>query len=285
MDEEDLFFASLELDGESERREEIVHRGGIAKKKKEEPVLELSEIKKKFRMKTGAELLAQIQAREGAQLTLEDAVEVAKSQKPLDKSEKIPVKREKSTKVSQGKKKEEKVEKVREPFVLDFSEIDKLRKESDFVREALAVEEEGNSGVIQEIQEIQKNQDNLENQEGIENMEGFSLTVVEDEGGIFSEVEILSTNSAVIDVGGLSEELQEVWGNFSEFQKKAVCLIGNENFLELDEIVINQFLTVEILVDEVNQVALEYMGDILLEFLGDVPVFLEEYEELKSILL
>lgn len=279
MDEEFLFFASLELDGTEEQREEIVHRGGKSPKSSKpqlEPPLNIAEIKERFRMKTGAELLAQMQAREGAQLTFEDAIATVKEQNAQN-TQKTKHKPQSKPEIK-AKKIEEKPKS--EPFTLDFSEIEKLRKESDFVRNALAVEEEN----------FDLNTMNIENtEEDIKKDEfsDFSLSVVmEDNEGISSfEIPVnASKESSHLKADLLSDSLRELWENSSDFHKEALAEIARENWVELEELALSQFSTLEILTDEINEVALEFLGDILLEFQGGVPLFLEEYDTLKTAL-
>lgn len=269
VDDEFLFFASLEMDGVEEQREEIAHRGGKPKKSSKpqlEPPLDIAEIKQKFRMKTGAELLAQMQAREGAQLTFDDAIAVAKKQKiehkpPLE--EKITIQKAKS-------------EAKPEPFTLDFSEIEKLRKESDFVREALAVEEET----------LELKTENIENTVTKEDFSDFFLSVVmEDEDVLASfEINLASVEKSDLNEELLTDDLKELWGNINAFHREALKLIAQENWEKLEDVLLSQFSTMEILSDEINEIALEILGDILLEFQGGVPLFLEEYEDLKTAL-
>lgn len=203
----------------------------------------------------------------------------------------------------QIKKSKEDIVTEKPVFTLDFSEIDQLRKESDQVRDALEVElsldepkdekimdsryaeEENVSGVLlfdetmdwkTRFQESDKKKTsgvvlNEEEQSYLERLpekkeRNYKTEVINDENY------------------RLSPELQDCWESFSQLQKNAVIYIAKHEREQLEKLAESSFMMVDMLVDEINQVAMDILGDIFLEGQGNNVRILEEYKEIENIL-
>lgn len=226
----------------------------------------------------------------------------------IDFSKRKPKKKESMVSVEnyrtpQKKIKNEEVIEEKPEFTLDFSQIDLLRKESDQVRDALEVEmdlDEQIDGKVRYNSDLQDenlsavllcdetedwksrfkegNQRNtcevLLNKE----KECYSENLVEKKDAHFENREIY------VDIHRLSPELQDCWVSFSELQKNAVIHIAKQEQAQLEQLAETSFMMIDMLVDEINQVSMEIIGDILLEGQGNDVRILEEYNEIENIL-
>lgn len=153
------------------------------------------------------------------------------------------------------------------PFTLDLSLIDSLRKDSDEVRDALAVEvlEEGTIPQMVEISvTVEHSPEKLE--EKVENEP--------------SESDSLFSSYAL---EGLSPDLKTLCHQLPPHLWKTLSLISQEKWEQFELFAMEQFSMPSLLVDEINGLAVEHIGDILLETLDVNPTFLEEYKVLSDI--
>ena len=83
----------------------------------------------------------------------------------------------------------------------------------------------------------------------------------------------------------LSEEMKEFFDSLSPYQEEIICIILSRTDVKnrIDKIADAQMSMPEILVDEINDIASQYIGDILIDTFGDEMCILEQYEdELKK---
>lgn len=109
-----------------------------------------------------------------------------------------------------------------------------------------------------------------------------------------SETEIVMRNevgnnkeiAVSLDEYDLSEELKQFIGSLTEVQKQvlnAILFLDNSQE-KLEQLAEESMSMPEILIDEINDVATQFLDDILIDTFGDEPKVLEQYaEELKSI--
>lgn len=244
------------------------------------------------------------------------------------------------------------------PLQLDFSQISKLREESDLVREALAVEEPtigqvANSGknddkpkeeILPKVEEISSSkvgestgefvgkegefldvQNNNEADTSIDWKERFKnrptlgeiyadtseclIKPIEMESehktdGFGSDSEIkekLFFSNVSIIVGendkieevlqcsgeslGLSGDLCDFWNGLVGINRQVLVFIVKKQWDLLEELAQSQFYMTDMLVDELNQVAMDVLGDIIVEGQGEESVVVEEYGKLCERLL
>lgn len=110
-----------------------------------------------------------------------------------------------------------------------------------------------------------------------------------------SETEIVMRNevgnnkeiAVSLDEYDLSEELKQFIGSLTEVQKQvlnAILFLDNSQE-KLEQLAEESMSMPEILIDEINDVATQFLDDILIDTFGDEPKVLEQYaEELKSII-
>lgn len=102
------------------------------------------------------------------------------------------------------------------------------------------------------------------------------------------EIETAKTNAtadSTFDLTLLSEEMRELFETFSPYQEEIICVILSRTDVKnrIDKIADAQMSMPEILVDEINDIASQYIGDILIDTFGDEMCILEQYEdELKK---
>lgn len=163
--------------------------------------------------------------------------------------------------------KEKTVEKPAEVVLnLDFSEIDKLREESDFVRDALAVEEVEISSDVQESATFSEDAQNTETEEAQE-----SSTIPEEQ-----------VNPE--EMPSLPPVFLSLWQTYSRLHQKTLVLVAKEDWDSLDALALEEFSMIDLLVDEINSQSMEELGDTILEIPVVYPEFLEEYQDIKIIL-
>lgn len=94
-----------------------------------------------------------------------------------------------------------------------------------------------------------------------------------------------ATADSTFDLTLLSEEMRELFETFSPYQEEIICIILSRTDVtnRIDKIADAQMSMPEILVDEINDIASQYIGDILIDTFGDEMCILEQYEdELKK---
>ena len=94
-----------------------------------------------------------------------------------------------------------------------------------------------------------------------------------------------ATADSTFDLTLLSEEMRELFETFSPYQEEIICVILSRTDVKnrMDKIAEAQMSMPEILVDEINDIASQYIGDILIDTFGDETCILEQYEdELKK---
>lgn len=104
------------------------------------------------------------------------------------------------------------------------------------------------------------------------------------------EIETAKPNATMeihstFDLTLLSEEMRELFETFSPYQEEIICIILSRTDVKncIDKIADAQMSMPEILVDEINDIASQYIGDILIDTFGDEMCILEQYEdELKK---
>lgn len=158
----------------------------------------------------------------------------------------------------------------KEELTLDFSEIHKLREESDAVREALAVEETlPLSSILQE--------DLLEESPTEELEKGEEIIP-----------ETQEERKACEECGDLSPTYVEIWKKATDIQKKALIYIALEDIEKLNTLAEENFMVVELFMDEINSLSMEEMGDMLLEISSEIegfPAFYSEYMDFSQWLI
>lgn len=104
------------------------------------------------------------------------------------------------------------------------------------------------------------------------------------------EIDMFRTNAeskdnAKFDLSILSKEMKELFQVLSPTQEEIVCIILTQNNISeyVNKIANEQMSMPEILIDELNDIASQYIGDILIDTFGDEMCILEQYEnELKK---
>jgi chaperonin cofactor prefoldin len=92
-------------------------------------------------------------------------------------------------------------------------------------------------------------------------------------------------NSSMFTVDNLSDELKQLIETLSPIQQTIICVILNRlNIsLQLEEIANAELSMPEILIDEINDISSQIIGDILIDTFSDEICVLEQYEnELKD---
>ncbi len=233
-------------------------------------------------------------------------------------------------------KKAPQVEKVKKEVKLDFSNIDKLRTESDTVRNALEVIEDTNEPKelltdlepVKEIfsalppysrnlmDELKENHWEMKydstTQIAIEKINEISakklaceilviesdILILEDDYRdefeyIYSNIEDFElqiasnepTNESLFAIGLLSDSMGQFIEVLSPIQEKVLFIVleNNEPKEQIDVIANEEFTMPEILLDEINDLSTQYIGDIIIDTFGDEISVLEQYiEELKK---
>lgn len=90
---------------------------------------------------------------------------------------------------------------------------------------------------------------------------------------------------STFDLALLSEEMRELFETFSPYQEEIICVILSRTDVKnrIDKIAEAQMSMPEILVDEINDIASQYIGDILIDTFGDEMCILEQYLSLIHI--
>lgn len=99
--------------------------------------------------------------------------------------------------------------------------------------------------------------------------------------------QIVTEESGYFDPLALSEEMKQFLKALTPVQSETLyTILSQENPLSrLEQIAEEAMSMPEILIDEINDVATQYLDDILIDALGDAPCILEQYEpELKKAL-
>ena len=94
-----------------------------------------------------------------------------------------------------------------------------------------------------------------------------------------------ATADSTFDLTLLSEEMKELFESLSPYQEEIICVILSRTDVKnrIDKIADAQMSMPEILVDEINDIASQYIGDILIDTFEDEMCILEQYEdELKK---
>ena len=84
---------------------------------------------------------------------------------------------------------------------------------------------------------------------------------------------------------GLSDEIRQLLETLSPTQKEILYIILSQENISgrIEEIANTEMSMPEILVDEINDIATQYIGDILIDTFGDEMCVLEQYaDELKK---
>lgn len=166
------------------------------------------------------------------------------------------------------KKKENEVKQQVE-VKLDFRNINELRLQSDAVREALEV---------QETSEDVRNEKEMIDAEADRSREKCKETEEYIENDHTENKEKISQNSE-------PENLQQLLDALTDIQKEVlrVILTMDEPQNRLEQIAEEQMSMPEILLDEINEMATEFLDDILIDTFDENPCVLEEYvSELKE---
>lgn len=141
---------------------------------------------------------------------------------------------------------------------LDFDSIDLLRAQSDAVREALEVAEEPETPVV------------------LAEEEQTTETPISHE---------TDEQAAYFDAEKLSDRMRQLTDALAELQQAAlrIVLVSDEPLEQLSALAEEALTMPEILIDEINDAAMQALDDILIDAFGDVPRVLEQYEnELKD---
>ncbi len=140
---------------------------------------------------------------------------------------------------------------------LDFESIDELRAQSDAVRDAL------------EVLETDENQETSFEEPDMDAPQDVQRDIDENSKGIFFQIEMLSDGMRQC-VENLSEEQMEV----------LYILLKEESAQEKIEKLAEKRMTMpEIMIDEINEMATQYLDDILIDTLEEKICVLEQYEE------
>lgn len=142
---------------------------------------------------------------------------------------------------------------------LDFGSIEELRVQSDAVREALAVEEERSDVEAPPA-------DNSENTSA--------------EKTVTVETQPDNNGRDYFNANALPAELRSLIEAMTPIQQQTlfIILIGVDIRSALAKLAEEELTLPEILIDEVNDTASQYLDDILIDALGDEPRVLEQYE-------
>lgn len=100
-----------------------------------------------------------------------------------------------------------------------------------------------------------------------------------------SKPDVTAEKHTAFDLVLLSEEMKEFFDSLSPYQEEIICIILSRTDVKnrIDKIADAQMSMPEILVDEINDIASQYIGDILIDTFGDEMCILEQYEdELKK---
>ena len=141
---------------------------------------------------------------------------------------------------------------------LDFESIKNLRVQSNAVRDALEVEDEDRQKELLE-----------------------SEIVMEQKAVIATEL-----HDTKLDGNSLSEELKQFVGLLTDTQKQVLqaILLSDDSQKIITQLAEEVMSMPEILIDEINEVATQFLDDILIDVLDDTPTILEQYaEELKRL--
>lgn len=164
------------------------------------------------------------------------------------------------------KKKEKEPEKPKKQTVsLNFDSIAKLRKESDAVRNALEVPE-----TIQEAASYEP-----------------SRTLLEPIPEPVRETAAAGEKTDRFDLSSLSDPFRGILETLSPVQAEALHLILThpDPGFELDRIANAAMTMPEMLIDEINDIAMAQLGDLLIDTMGEEPRIYDYFEsELKSAL-
>lgn len=101
----------------------------------------------------------------------------------------------------------------------------------------------------------------------------------------FDETKKSDTSNTRFDISVLSAELQELLKSLTSVQTEIVYIILSKNDVDtlLDKIATEEMSMPEILIDEINDIASQYIGDILIDTFSDEICILEQYySELKN---
>lgn len=101
----------------------------------------------------------------------------------------------------------------------------------------------------------------------------------------FDETNKSDTANARFNISVLSTELQEFLKSLTSVQTEIVYIILLKNDVEtlLDKIATEEMSMPEILIDEINDIASQYIGDILIDtFSGEMCILEQYYSELKN---
>lgn len=167
---------------------------------------------------------------------------------------------------------------------LDFNSIDALREQSDAVRDALDVPE------ATEIEKESLTELTHEHEDLI--AENDHRDETDDINANRSEInDPIETASAerdfYFDRSILSDQMNHLLDALTPVQMEVLFIILSQADPQaiLEQIAEDAMTMPEILIDEINDVATQFLDDILLDALGDVPCILEQYEpELKEAL-
>lgn len=142
---------------------------------------------------------------------------------------------------------------------LDFSSIEELRAQSDAVREALAVDEERGDMEMPPADEP-------------ENTSGEKPVTVETQPD--------NNGGDRFDVNALPAELRSLIEAMTPVQQQTLSIIlaGEDTRSALAKLAEEELTLPEMLIDEINDTASQYLDDILIDALGDEPRILEQYE-------
>ena len=149
---------------------------------------------------------------------------------------------------------------------LDLESIRELREQSNSVRDALEVSDDDK--IIEEQIDIAEND--------AENNSAEKTDAFNDE------------HDSIFDLTALSPELKILIENLSSAQKRIVYIILSQDNVNanIEEIANAEMSMPEILIDEINDIATQYIDDILIDNFNDDICILEQYEaELKKALI
>lgn len=167
---------------------------------------------------------------------------------------------------------------------LDFNSIDVLRAQSDAVREALNVPEEAE--ITKEVlAEPAREREYLiveGNQWDESNYNDTHKPDIASPNGL-----VPTKEDTYFERTALSDQMNGLLGELTTIQKRTLFIILSkaDSQSELEQIAEEAMTMPEILIDDINDVATQFLDDILLDSQGDAPSVLEQYEsELKNAL-